>query len=515
MAVSAQAPTANLDAQAQSLARRRALAMQLIQMSQQPLQQPNVRGAQISPWEGVSKLAQAVVGGYQNNRLDTEQAQLTNRQDADRFSTAQALVNSETPQAPPEMLDSPVAVRGIPGPTAQIPPSPDAVAKRQADVSAMARALSSRDPSLQKVAAQGFDQMITDRANAPLRTAQLETIRRDDIRQESAAKETARHNAAVEKQAVDTALEQKKRDEFTQNKWVSVGKSDTADGPVELFAPPNWDGDVTKLKKFSYGAPKTTATKSLQSKDMVMKDGTRAVLNFDPGAGKYFIPSTGVDVSDKVAGDYHPPTAAATEASKPVDPEIVKGWVAKVQQDSKNWGLIPDKATKTAVSNALALSDKQINTLDSQTRDASKFATAALEHIQKISSMIDSLDKRHALGVVESRWNDMMTGKIGSDRTISKDNQVAFSELRNNILLLDTAMGRVHGGARGGSSPYMIEHMKSMLNAGKMDAATLRSSMSVFKDWLTTYSEMGGGAPASTEAIHLERGPDGKLRQVK
>lgn len=171
----------------------------------------------------------------------------------------------------------------------------------------------------------------------------------------------------------------------------------------------------------------------------------------------------------------------------PADPLEVDYWTKQVQGDAKNFGLIKNKGLQQAVSHKLAEQGVNVNQIDAQTRDAAKFSQAALSHINKIDSIISKLEKSGQLGPVMSRWNDFMTSKVGVGPE--------FAELRNNVKLLTTAMGRVHGGARGGSSPSMIAHLNGMLNASTMDPATLRSGMGVFKDWLSTYASM---VPTST-----------------
>lgn len=165
-------------------------------------------------------------------------------------------------------------------------------------------------------------------------------------------------------------------------------------------------------------------------------------------------------------------------------PEDIEHWGKSVMSDAKNWGLIQgNKELANGVRSWLSTHGADVNQIDAQTRDASKFAKTALSHIPKISQLVDRLDKADKLGPVMGRWNDFMAGKVGKG---DKD----FTALRDNIMLLDTAMGRVHGGARGGGSEAMMNHFKSMLNADKMDASTLKSGMGVFQDWLTTYANM-------------------------
>ncbi len=149
-----------LDAQQAALNRRRALALALQQQSMEPIAAPPVRGAQISPVEGIAKLAQALVGGLSNRRLDKEQAALSDQQQQQRESQALALSNTVTPQ--PQGLTAPMAQpqeAQIPGenavPAQSAPPMPTTLPVgpgqaqgREQAVSALARALTSQDPMM-------------------------------------------------------------------------------------------------------------------------------------------------------------------------------------------------------------------------------------------------------------------------------------------------------------------------------------------------------------------------------
>ncbi len=82
----------------QILDRKRAIAMALQQASMQPLQAPAVHGAVVSPLEGVNKIAQALMSGYQNNQLDQQQQALTGQENAQQSQRIKALVNALSAQ---------------------------------------------------------------------------------------------------------------------------------------------------------------------------------------------------------------------------------------------------------------------------------------------------------------------------------------------------------------------------------------------------------------------------------
>jgi len=186
---------------------------------------------------------------------------------------------------------------------------------------------------------------------------------------------------------------------------------------------------------------------------------------------------------------------ALHEGPKPDDQDIAY-WTKQVQQDAKNYGLIKNKTLQTAVNHALAIQGLDVNQIDAQTRDAAAFSQQALKHIDTIKTEIAKLEGAGKLGVVASRWNQFLNEKPGTG-------DPAFNQLRDNFSLLRSAVARVHGGARGGSSPYMMEYMKNLADTGKMDPNILKSSLGVFQDWLEGYASMApkGSVPRSQIVI--------------
>jgi hypothetical protein len=85
-----------------------------------------------------------------------------------------------------------------------------------------------------------------------------------------------------------------------------------------------------------------------------------------------------------------------------------------------------------------------------------------------ILQLIDDLDKQGKLGVLASRWNDFMAGKIGAG-------DPAITALRTKMGLSSTLLMNAHVGSRGGS--YMLEHFEDLANSRKMNAQTLRTGV--------------------------------------
>jgi hypothetical protein len=80
------------------------------------------------------------------------------------------------------------------------------------------------------------------------------------------------------------------------------------------------------------------------------------------------------------------------------------------------------------------------------------------------------------LSAIGSRWNEFMTGKIGTG-------DARYVALRTDTQLLSTALMQAHVGSRG--SEGMMEHFGNMANAGKMDAATLKAAITTERRYVT------------------------------
>lgn len=129
-------------------------------------------------------------------------------------------------------------------------------------------------------------------------------------------------------------------------------------------------------------------------------------------------------------------------------------------------------------------------------------ARETLGEINYIRNLVTRMEANHELGPVMSRWNEFWTNHVGEDLSSNDD----YVELANHIGLLQTAMGFVHGGARGGGSIQMKNSFAKDMNVTKMDANTLRGALRAEERWLNTYANPSlgiqpvGGGPASPTA---------------
>lgn len=93
----------------------------------------------------------------------------------------------------------------------------------------------------------------------------------------------------------------------------------------------------------------------------------------------------------------------------------------------------------------------------------------------------------NALGPMASRWSEFMAGKVGAPNP-------EFTKLRTNIGLLQTALMRMHVGARGGEQ--MMEHFRDLIDASKQDPVNLKAALGEIKAYADEVGRSGGGNAA-------------------
>ncbi len=133
-----------LPSEQQALDRRRALALALQQQAYQPLADPGIPGAQISPIQGWAKIAETIVAALNAKKLDKKQAALDTRVRDARQQMAQMLAQAG---APPQTQGQEVTT---PGGTMNVaPPNMSEGLRNQSFIQGMA----APDPVIQQIAA--------------------------------------------------------------------------------------------------------------------------------------------------------------------------------------------------------------------------------------------------------------------------------------------------------------------------------------------------------------------------
>jgi hypothetical protein len=83
--------------------------------------------------------------------------------------------------------------------------------------------------------------------------------------------------------------------------------------------------------------------------------------------------------------------------------------------------------------------------------------------------------KPEELTALNGRWNEFMSGKVGSG-------DPRFAALRTHTHLLSTAMMQAHVGASGGEN--IMEHFANIADSGKMDGPTLKAALAAEKQYV-------------------------------
>lgn len=271
--------------------------------------------------------------------------------------------------------------------------------------------------------------------------------------------------------------------------------------------------DKTDPSKFHIVQQPTPPRVTYQSKTGSI-DGKPAVADFDPVNRKYY-------VGDKdVTGKFLP-----KESDDTFDEKAYKAWAAKPENKGKSeddylaWksklaptaafninnpgseqdavyiadqveadptGLLfarltgGDKKLKRQVTDELRTRDADLRVLTASTRQLGETAHELAPNFDKAIKMLDSKTLQNKLGALGSRWQEIMAGKVGvGDPEINR--------LRNFVGLLQTGAMRAHIGARGGVQ--LQQKFEGLFNSSKMDANTLRDSLTATRDFLKVYEQ--------------------------
>jgi hypothetical protein len=190
-------------------------------------------------------------------------------------------------------------------------------------------------------------------------------------------------------------------------------------------------------------------------------------------------------------GDPKVLSTAQREMAVPQNPVEVDYWTRQYLNDAKNWAAIaPNKGLAEAVRQRASQIGFNVNQLDASIRDTAQFAHSVKPHIDQAVDIVNQISD-DKLGALAGRWNEFLAGKYGE-----ADPQ--FIKLRDNLNLIDSAVARIHGGARGGGSVPMIDYMHSMLAAAPQNRGGIKASLSTFRNWVDGYESMAPGIASPT-----------------
>ena len=197
---------------------------------------------------------------------------------------------------------------------------------------------------------------------------------------------------------------------------------------------------------------------------------------------------------NQMMGSYDPMTRQFTDTwgkvipdAKPIPPPAAVGAVTVIEPSGKVDRLTPGQIAKPGSVTPGGLSSENVPT--AATRTMSETAPKVIELANRSEQLIDQ--QINTLGPAASRWQEFMAGKVGAPNP-------EFTKLRTDIGLLQTALMRMHVGARGGEK--IMEHFTDLIDASKQDPQNLKAALEEIKAYADEVGKGGGQGTADETA---------------
>lgn len=194
----------------------------------------------------------------------------------------------------------------------------------------------------------------------------------------------------------------------------------------------------------------------------------------------------------------------AQNPSAGVSPDAVTYWTGQIQRDPSQWNMLAgNKPLQQAVQSSLATAGVPLTKLTQQSRAQMETAREILPHITKIQQEAQELDQLGLMGPLAGKWRDIQANPQGAQRILASiagpgPNSQKVGKFMTDVGLMMTAVARAHGGARGGGSPAMLEHMKGIMDAQGKDLPTFLGNLDSAREWMEGYATQG--QPSATPA---------------
>ena len=187
-----------------------------------------------------------------------------------------------------------------------------------------------------------------------------------------------------------------------------------------------------------------------------------------------------------------PKSGSPFDPTNPIDRAIYFSGIDTKMGDDIKKDLPKGNYIKEALSNRAAELGVIPNEVDAAERSRSLMAQSLIPHMEAVYNLIHQAEAEGELGVVKTRWNQLLTGKVGDDPTPDH----IYSKLATNLSFLGSATAMVHGGLRGGSSPGMIQHWDEAIRAA--DPETMLAELGQVYEWMKGYQNIARPEQAST-----------------
>ncbi len=175
----------------------------------------------------------------------------------------------------------------------------------------------------------------------------------------------------------------------------------------------------------------------------------------------------------------------------PEDKEVMKTWGEMHRPPQATTIYIPGMGI---VNKQTGETVAKIDVPTSATRTMTEAAPKVIGFVDRILPQIDK--QVAALGPLAGRWNEFMTGKVGSPNP-------DFTKLRTNTSLLSTLLLRMHVGARGGQQ--MMEKFSQLMDVAGQSPENLKAALGEIRAYAEDLSKMkgeGGGGSAQETRVY-------------
>ncbi len=160
----------------------------------------------------------------------------------------------------------------------------------------------------------------------------------------------------------------------------------------------------------------------------------------------------------------------AADTQKPQQQPVTNVFVPNQQGGYTVQSVRPGQNVAPGAVTAAGMSSLNVPT--AATRSMIEVAPRVVDFVDRATQLIDANEKE--LGPLSGRWSEFTAGKIGLK------NQ-GYTQLRTNLGLLETALMRMHVGARGGQQ--IMEHFHDLINGATQDPDNLRAALGEIRDY--------------------------------
>lgn len=154
----------------------------------------------------------------------------------------------------------------------------------------------------------------------------------------------------------------------------------------------------------------------------------------------------------------------------------------KAQERRRLLGEKADVATNAATERKRRAQEITDHALTTATKTMIERAPKVQFLARRVQKLVTTLQQ----DPLTARWNDIVVGKIGAPND-------AWTRLRTDVGLLETALMNMHTGARG--STELLQHFRDLMNESKQSWQNLQSAVEEVQDYAT---EVGHMRPEST-----------------